>query len=86
MTQIYIVIVDSDVTSAPEASEDLVILDQGLYLVRTSQSRSELYHAVKRRLAPRKLVVAPLSDMPKFKGLAPRSTTFARRLFTSPKS
>lgn len=45
-------------------------LDDGLYLVRSDRTRSQLYHDVKRRTSPEKLLVAPLSDEPKFKGMA----------------
>lgn len=45
-------------------------LAEGLYLVRSGRSRSELYHEVKRHTRPRRLLVAPLSGDPKFKGMA----------------
>jgi len=45
-------------------------LAEGLYLVRSGHSRSELYHEVKRRTLPQRLLVAPLSGEPKFKGMA----------------
>ena len=46
----------------------------GLYVIDSSQTRSQLYHAVKRRLSPDSLLVAPLSDLPKFKGMKEGST------------
>ncbi|MCK5746907.1 MAG: hypothetical protein KAH44_11865 [Oricola sp.] len=45
-------------------------LADGLYLVYSARSRSELYHDVKRRLDPQSLLVAPLACDPKFKGMA----------------
>lgn len=47
-----------------------VRLAETLFLVRSAQTRSELYHAVKRRSAPGQLLVAPLDGDPKFKGMA----------------
>ena len=55
-------------------------LDDGLYLVRTGRSRSELYHDVKRRTRPRKLLVAPLAAAPKFKGMAEGALKWVRAL------
>lgn len=62
------------------SSDDMVELGDGLYLIRTDQTRSQLYHSVKRRHAPRQLLVAPLADLPKFKGMRPGSTKKARSL------
>lgn len=84
MTQNYIVVVDREPPQEFQPGGDVVVLDQGLYLVRTPQTRSELYHAVKRLLNPAKLLVAPLSDLPKFKGMRPGSTVLARSLITAP--
>jgi len=68
MTYLYLVYVRDPV---PEQSPLAggVELEPGLYLVRTEQTRSELYHAIKRKLSPAILLVAPLSGMPKFKGM-----------------
>ncbi len=57
-----------------------VELDDGLYLVSSRLTRSRLYHAVKRRHAPDKLLVAPLAELPKFKGLKEGATKRARLL------
>ena len=80
MTQTYLVLIDRDAADPPVLGDDVVELDDGLYLVRTQQTRSELYHSVKRRLSPAKLLVAPLAALPKFKGMKPGATTHARRL------
>jgi hypothetical protein len=68
MTELYLVYVRDPV---PETSPLVggVELEPGLYLVRTEQTRSQLYHAIKRRVSPNVLLVAPLSDLPKFKGM-----------------
>jgi len=51
----------------------------GLAIVRTGMSRSKLYHAVKRQLgADLPLLVVPLADAPKFKGMAPGALTWVR--------
>jgi hypothetical protein len=51
-----------------------------LYLVRTEQTRSQLYHSIKRQFDPDRLLVAPLLDMPKFQGMNAGVTQAARRL------
>lgn len=79
MSALYIVYVagqDVDMVDDP----DVVVLDEGLYLVRSGQTRSQLYHAIKRRTDPAHLLVAPLADLPKFKGMKPGSLEKARRL------
>lgn len=50
--------------------EGLRQLDDGLFLLRSSESRSRVYHAMKRASAPAGLLVAPLAGAPKFKGMA----------------
>ena len=80
MTSLYIVHVKAAGMGDLPAAEEVITLDRGLYLVRTAQMRSQLYHAVKRRLAPDALLVAPLAGLPKFKGMRPGSTALARSL------
>jgi hypothetical protein len=62
---IYVRNTNTDAEALPGAVE----LDDGLFLVRTDLTRSQLYHAVKRRIAPGRLLVAPLLAPPKFKGM-----------------
>src|SRR5690606_31653814 len=52
MTETYLVFVDREVDPELELGDELVVLDRGIYLVRTAQTQSQLYHAVKRRLHP----------------------------------
>ncbi len=66
--RLYLVYLDADAT--PRAAPELAELAPGLYLVRSARSRSQVYHALKRRFAPRRLLVAPLDGDPKFKGKA----------------
>lgn len=63
---------EADSGSAGTAPDDPSVrrLGDGLFLVRSERTRSQLYHDVKRRTRPRKLLVAPLADAPKFMGLA----------------
>lgn len=68
---LYLVYVDVDVARHAEPSPDLLELAPGLYLTESTRTRSQVYHAIKRRLQPRRLLVAPLADDPKFKGMAP---------------
>ncbi|PJK00435.1 hypothetical protein CO641_00090 [Lysobacteraceae bacterium NML91-0213] len=55
-------------------------LAPGLYLVESWETRSRLYHAVKHRFRPRRLLVAPLADVPKFHGMAPGALKWVRTL------
>lgn len=49
---------------------DACMLDDSLYLVRSTLSRSRLYHHIKRQLpADTPLLVAPLASDPKFKDM-----------------
>lgn len=66
---LYIVYLEAEVAPDPVQSLDLLELAPGLYLAETTRTRSQLYHALKRRFAPRRLLVAPLADAPKFKGM-----------------
>lgn len=70
MTDLYLVYVRDPV---PEQSPLFGGVDLGprLYLVRIEQTLSQLYHSIKRRLSPRVLLVAPLRDLPDFKGMRP---------------
>lgn len=56
-------------TLRPREFEGLCQLDDGLYLLRSGLSRSKVYHAIKRAALPDGLLVAPLEDGPKFKGM-----------------
>lgn len=75
---LYLVHLDPDPADHPDPSPDLVELAPGLYLAESSCTRSQLYHALKRRFAPRRLLVAPLADDPKFKGMAPGAMAWLR--------
>ncbi len=59
-----------------------VWLSPGMAVVVSALGRSKVYHGVKRQLsgdAP--LLVAPLADAPKFKGLAEGATAWVRENF-----
>ncbi len=73
MTTLYLVYM-RDPLPSEDILADAVELDIGLYLIRTDQTRSQLYHAIKRKLSPAILLVAPLSDLPKFKGMRDGAT------------
>jgi len=56
--------------SRPDAIPDKtesIGLSEGLFLVHTTATQSQLYHAVKRRAQPDGLFVARLDGAPKFK-------------------
>lgn len=55
----------------------------GLHVCVTGLTRSRLYHRLKAHHRPIRLLVAPLSDLPKFKGLAPGALAALRRLSAS---
>lgn len=59
--------------------EDAVALRPGLLLLDSEATRSVVYHALKHHLpAGTALLVAPLADAPKMKGMAAGSTTWLR--------
>ena len=70
-TKLYLVHLDTDVARHPEPSPDLVELAPGLYLTESTRTRSQVYHAIKWRFEPQRLLVAPLAGDPKFKGMQP---------------
>lgn len=74
MTDLYLVYVRDPVPEQSPLFGNGVELEPGLYLVRTEQTRSRLYHAIKRELSPAILLVAPLSGLPKFKGMRKHAT------------
>ena len=51
-----------------EGQDGMEIADN-LFLVRSGKTRSKLYHSLKRKVKPDGLLVAPLSEPPKFKGM-----------------
>ena len=77
-TKLYLVYLDVDVARHPEPSPDLLELAPCLYLTESARTRSQVYHAIKWRLQPRRLLVAPLADDPKFKGMAPGVLSWLR--------
>jgi hypothetical protein len=70
-------------TELPDKALDdpVFALAPGLLLAYSPLSRSRLYHRVKRALPPgAAMLVAPLSEPPKMKGMAPGALAFIRRL------
>ena len=76
---LYLVYLDVDVANHADPSPDLLQLAPGLYLTESTRTRSQVYHAIKWRFAPRRLLVAPLADDPKFKGMEPGVLAWLRR-------
>ncbi|MBA4000085.1 hypothetical protein [Brevundimonas sp.] len=57
-------------------------LADGLYIVVSALTRSRLYHRIKREAPPgAALLVAPLADAPKFKGMSRGALAFTRRIW-----
>ncbi|WP_024888764.1 hypothetical protein [Luteimonas huabeiensis] len=75
---LYLVHLETD--ARPDGTDPLgwVELAPGLYLAESGLDRSRLYHAIKRRYAPQRLLVAPLAAAPKFKGMAPGALKWLR--------
>jgi len=70
---------------APEAEvtlgEPSHPLSQTMLMVRSERSLSRVYHAVKRQLPPdTPLLVGPLSEPPKFKGMSPGALKWRREV------
>lgn len=78
-TTVYLVYLETDRPARIADAFEVFELVPGLFLIETRQTRSQLYHAVKRRFAPERLLVAPLSDAPKFKGMAAGAVKWLRR-------
>jgi hypothetical protein len=66
---LYVVMLEPDADVSQRAEQDMVRLGEGAYLCTTTRNRSRLYHALKRQYQPTRLLVAPLADAPKFKGM-----------------
>ena len=67
--QQHLVFLDPDPDLSAFA-EQCIALGGGLYIYYTGLSRSRLYHRLKAAHHPERLLVAPLADDPKFKGMA----------------
>lgn len=65
---LYLVHLDNCAAQAMPGPE-LVALAPRLYLAESTRTRSQLYHALKRRFQPGRLLVAALDGDPKFKGM-----------------
>ena len=69
---------DADET-ALHANFDAVELRPAMYVVHTTMTRSELYHAVRDLTLPKGLLVAPLAAHPKFRGMAAGALKWLKR-------
>ncbi len=71
--------VGEDITPEIDLEGDLFALSSSLYLVRSDLSQSKIYHRIKWQLPPdTPLIVATLSEPPKFKGMAAGSLKWVR--------
>lgn len=68
--RLYLVYLETEGAPDAAAVADMTELRPGLYLVESAQTRSRLYHAIKRRLSPTRLLAPPLAEAPKSKGMA----------------
>ncbi|NZA25687.1 hypothetical protein H0E84_04770 [Luteimonas sp. SJ-92] len=75
---LYIVYLEASALPGPIDPAGMLELAPGLFLTETGQTRSQLYHDVKRRFRPDRLLVAPLADAPKFKGMAAGALAWVR--------
>jgi hypothetical protein len=64
----------------PSAFHDMHRLDEGVYLLRTQEHRSRVYHAIKRLSQPESLLVVALAGEPKFKGMEAGALKWLRSL------
>ncbi|MEH6664480.1 MAG: hypothetical protein V7678_06485 [Brevundimonas sp.] len=79
----YLVHIDASADIVFPASQVCRLAD-GLYLVVSALTRSRLYHRIKRQLpSDAALLVAPLADAPKFRGMAPGALAFTRSVWPS---
>ncbi|WP_394003704.1 hypothetical protein ACF3M1_02710 [Luteimonas sp. WGS1318] len=75
---LYLVHLEIDGAIDASVAADSVQLAPGLHLVESTATRSQLYHRIKRRHAPDRLLVAPLTEPPKFMGMAPGALRWLR--------
>lgn len=75
---LYLVHLEIDGALDASMAADSVQLAPGLHLVESTATRSQLYHSIKRRHAPDRLLVAPLTEPPKFMGMAPGALRWLR--------
>ena len=77
----YLAWVDDDLDEVPEGPwEDGFVLRPGLLLLDSDDTRSAVYHAVKWSVPDgRAVLVAPLADDPKAKGMASGLTAWLTR-------
>ena len=77
--QLFVVFVEADKRLAIADDQATIQLDECLFLIRSDQTQSQLYHAIKRKLDPSKLFVGMLADDPKFKGMTPGALKWLRQ-------
>ena len=65
----YLVLAEAADPQALQANFDALCLRDDLYIVYSSMTRSEVYHAVRDLTAPQALMAAPLAGHPKFRGM-----------------
>lgn len=78
---LYLGWVDSDgLEDVPDGPwTDGFVLRPGLLLLRSPHTRSDVYHALKYAVpAGRSVLVAPLADAPKFKGMTAGAAAWLR--------
>lgn len=75
---LYLVHLDGPSLPRAASHPDLFELAPGLYLFDDPGTRSQVYHALKRQHAPERLLVAPLSAAPKFKGMTTGALAWLR--------
>lgn len=63
----------------PDEYHDAIELGDGVYLFRSDQTLSKLYHAIKHHARPKGLFVGKLDGEPKFKGMATGALKWVRR-------
>ena len=79
--QLYLVYLrDAETALDPSEFDGMRQLDAGLFLIQSDESRSRVYHAVKHATGAEKLLVAPLADDPKFKGMEAGALKWLRQL------
>ena len=78
---LYLAWVDDELAEVPDGPwQDGFVLRPGLLLLDSDDTRSVVYHAVKWSIPEgRSVLVAPLADDPKAKGMAPGVEAWLRR-------
>lgn len=75
---LFVVYLDCELHGEATNNLDVAPLTEGLWLVRSALTQSQLYHQIKHATHPGALFVGQLDEHPKFKGMAAGALKWVR--------